>query len=266
MKHFLFEAMGDRYPYALQQKYPHVITKLIALWDNPKIDGYFTSLLIDTRGGRKGFDDDAFKDIHRLYEFHEIKKLHAAERKVNAIKELELLGIRFNAWEFLKIINEGNQKLVDLFVRAGINVNTRNSDGDSCLQIALRNGFTVIANILLKAGADANAKDAIGLTPLQVAYGKKTQGYRELTEQLVITGADVNVRDNKGWTPLMVAISTRDEDMVTLLLRNGANSALETPKGDDALALAQKFGYEEIIDLVIEHNRRLSGFNALKGL
>jgi tankyrase len=145
MKHVLFETMGDGYPSALQQKYPHVINKLIALWNNPKIDSYFTSLLIDTRGGRKGFDDDAFKDIHRLYKFHEIENLRVAEGKVEAIKELDQLGIKFNVFEFLNAVNQGNQKLVDLFVRGGINVNARNDNEGSCLQIALKNGFTVIA-------------------------------------------------------------------------------------------------------------------------
>lgn len=257
MKYELFEPMGDGYPSTLQQKYPHVINKLIALWNHPKIDSYFTSLLVDTRGGRKGFDDDAFKDIHRLYKFHEIEGLRLTESKFDAIKELERLGFKFNVFEFRNAVNQGNQKLVDLFVRGGINVNARNDGEDSCLQIALKSGFTVIINILLKAGANADVKDETGLTPLQVACGKRTRGYKELAEQLVMMGADVNVRDQKGWTPLMVAISIGDDDMVTLLLKNGANPLLQTPKGDDALALAQKFGFEDVIELITKTNQRL---------
>jgi tankyrase len=260
MKHALFEALGDGYPFALQQKYPHVIKRLVALWTNPNIDAYFTSLLIDTRGGRKGFDNDAFQDIHRLFEFHHIEKLHTVEGRVGARNELDQIGIPFVASEFLDAINQGSKKLVDLFLRGGINVNVRNDDGESGLQIAQRNGFTIIANILLGAGADTDVKNATGLTPLQVVFGKKTPGYKELAEQLVMVGADVNVRDQKGWTPLMLAISTADQDMVALLLKNGANPILETPKGDDALALAKKFGCEEIIELVAENKLRWSSF------
>jgi hypothetical protein len=260
MKHAFFEALGNDYPFALQQKYPHVIKKLVALWNNPKIDPYFTSLLIDTRGGRKGFDDDAFQDIRRLFEFHNIKKLHAVEGRTEARNELNQLGISFAAPEFLKAVNQGNKKLVDLFVRGGINVNACNNNGESALQIALGNGFTIIANILLGAGADADVKNATGLTTLQVVCEKKTLGHKELAEQLIMVGADVNVRDQKGWTPLMRAISITDQDMVALLLKNGANPALETPKGDDALALAMKFGCEEIIELVTENNLRWSSF------
>ena len=82
MKHNLFEVMGREYPYALQQKYPHVLNKIIELWNQPEIDHYFTTLLLDTRGGeRKGFDDDAFKDITHLYEFRESEYLREAENK-----------------------------------------------------------------------------------------------------------------------------------------------------------------------------------------
>jgi len=147
-----------------------------------------------------------------------------------------------------------------LFLRGGINVNVRNEEGENGLQIAQRKGFAIIATILLGAGADTDVKNATGLSPLQVVFGKKTPGYKEFAEQLVMVGADVNVRDQKGWTPLMLAISTADQDMVALLLKNGANPLLETPKGDDAVALAQKYGYEEIIELVIESNLRWSNF------
>jgi hypothetical protein len=262
MKHALFDALGNGYPFALQQKYPHVIKRLVALWTHPKIDAYITSLLIDTRGGRKGFDDDAFQDIRRLFEFHNIKKLHAVEGRAEARNELHQLGIAFVAAEFLKAVNQGHKRVVDLFVRGGINVNAGNSNGESALQIALGNGFTIIANILLGAGADEDVKNAAGLTTLQVVCEKKTPGHKELAEQLILVGADVNVRDQKGWTPLMRAISIADQDMVALLLKNGANPALETPKGDDALALARKFGCEEIIELVAENNLRRSSFRS----
>jgi ankyrin repeat protein len=255
MKHFLFEPMGDEYPFALQHKHPHVFTKLIALWNHPKINNYFTSLLIDSRVGRKGFDHDVFKDINRLFKFHEIESLSAVESKSEIINEIERLNVKFNVFEFLNVVSQGNQKLLDLFVRAGINVNACNDNGESCLQIALKSGFTVIANILLRAGADVEVKDASGLTPLQVACGNRSQGYRKLVKQMILVGADVNVCDSEGWTPLMRAISTNDEDLAVLLLKNGADPNSKTPEGDDALALAGKFGCVGAINFINENNQ-----------
>lgn len=253
MKHELFESLGKDYPAALQQKYPHVFKKIVALWNKPGINDYFTSLLIDTRGGRKGFDEDAFKDIHRLYHFRETENLKQAETKIEAIKQLESIGVNFTVPEFIKAINQGSQKLVDLFVRAGINVNASDELGNSCLQIAIKNNFTIIANLLLKAGADADVKDASGLTPLLEACGKKTRGFKELAMQLIEHGADLNVRNQMGWTPLMLAISMGESDIVALLLEYGADPELKTPKGDNALSLARKFGYEDIIVLISDH-------------
>ena len=258
MKHHLFEPLGNNYPVALQQKYPHVFKKLVALWNKPEIDSYFTSLLIDTRGGRKGFDDDAFKDIHRLYNFRETENLRQAERRFEAIQQLESLGVMFNDVEFIKAINQGNQRLVDLFVRGGINVNAQDEFGNTCLQLAIKNNFTVIANILLKAGADADVKDAAGLTPLLEACGKQTRGYKEFAINLIQMGADVNVRNHIGWTPLMLAISVGDSDLVGLLLKNGADAYAKTPKGDDATSLAKKFGYEDIVALISEKSHQPS--------
>lgn len=253
MKHELFESLGNDYPTALQQKYPHVFKKIVALWNKPAIGSYFTSLLIDTRGGRKGFDEDAFKDIHRLYHVRETEDLKQAESKIEAIKQLEALGINFTVSEFIKAINQGNQKLVDLFVRAGINVNACDELGNSGLQIAIKNNFTIIANLLLKAGADADVKDASGLTPLLEACGKRTRGYKELALKLIENGADLNVLNNIGWTPLMLAISIGDSDIVALLLEYGANPEIRTPKGDNAISLAKKFGYEDIVTLISDH-------------
>ncbi|MGZ4999204.1 MAG: ankyrin repeat domain-containing protein [Methylomonas sp.] len=253
MKHELFETLGNDYPTALQQKYPHVFKKIVALWNKPEIGSYFTSLLIDTRGGRKGFDADAFKDIHQLYYFRETEDLRQAETRAEATKQLETLGINFTVSEFIKAINQGNQKLADLFVRAGINVNACDPMGNSCLQIAIKNNFTIIANLLLKAGAHADVKDASGLTPLLEACGKKTRGYKELALRLIEHGADLNARNNIGWTPLMLAISVGDSDIVALLLDYGADPEVKTPKGDNALSLAKKFGYEDIVALISDH-------------
>lgn len=251
MKYALFEPLGDEYPYALERRHEYILEKLTKLWDTPEIDAYFTSLLIDTRGGRKGFGPDVFKDIDCLYKFRESERLREAQSKLEAMRELELRGLHFNAAAFLKAVRQGDQRLVDLFVRGGINVNAHDDGDGTALQVALKGGFTVIALILLKAGADANARDATGFTPLLMACGKTTFGYKEVAEKLVHMGADVNARDPLGWTPLLLAISAGNAGLVSLLLANGASPMARTRKGENAWYLAQKFGHKDLIDLLV---------------
>lgn len=252
MKYPLFAPMEDEYPIALEERHEYILEKLVALWEEPEIDDYFTSLLIDTRGGRQGFSAEAFQDIHRLYKFKETERLRLVEEKVSAIRALELHGINFNPGAFARVVEQGDAALVDLFIRAGMNVNGADANGNNLLLVSLRSGFTIIANMLLKAGAHVDVRDNTGFTPLLMACGKKTQGYKEVAAHLILHGADVNVRDPLGWTPLLLAISAGNKELIELLLKNGAHIAVRTRKGENAMDLARKFGHDELIDLLFE--------------
>jgi len=59
-----------------------------------------------------------------------------------------------------------------------------------------------VAEVLLAKGADVDAKDGSGQTPLHVASSLETKRVPEL---LIAKGANVNARDNRGNTPLHLA-------------------------------------------------------------
>jgi hypothetical protein len=62
---------------------------------------------------------------------------------------------------------------------------------------------------LIEAGADVNAKDDEGLTPLMIAAHYSTP---EMVTLLIDAGADVNAKDDDGQTPLMYADRSPDPD------------------------------------------------------
>lgn len=107
---------------------------------------------------------------------------------------------------------------------------------------AAREGDIKEMERLISAGANVNARNAYGLTPLHSAalYGKV-----EAARLLIRNGADVNAIDSNGKTPLHFAAFYDQGEVARLLIENGANI-------EDALAVAKKRGNAAIINLVEE--------------
>lgn len=66
------------------------------------------------------------------------------------------------------------------------------------MHIAVKNGHINIVKLLLQKGANVDAKDATGLTPLLLAgYNKQNQEtFEDIIQILIEYGANVNVRNN----------------------------------------------------------------------
>ena len=73
----------------------------------------------------------------------------------------------------------------------------------------------------LADGADVNAKDKYGLTPLHHAAW---QGRNEIVELLIANGADVNAKDVDGVTPLDRAIQLDQTETADLLRKHGGKT------------------------------------------
>lgn len=239
MKHPKFEGMGKDYPVRLEAEYDRILCKIEELWETPLIHDYFSELLIDKRGGRKGFPADVVQDIIMLREYHEIATFRAAERKEDAMRQLEAKGVPMTSESFLAAFRDGDQEVVDLFARSGFRMPITDGD-DPLITAALKRGHTVVAKIVLEAGADVNLRNKLGLTPLLVACGKTTMGYRVISEALIAKGANVNVRDVIGNTPLLLAISGGMFEIAKMLIERGANVSLASSKGMTPLELARR--------------------------
>lgn len=254
MKHPFFERLGDDYPHHLEARYDRILIKLEELWDKPEIHDYFSDLLIDKRGNRQGFPKEVLKEIVFLREFRELETFRDAERKEDAIRELDRRGLHLKKENFLRALHAGDQEIVDLFVRANFNFDVPDENGEPPLLVALKRGYTIVAKILLSGGADVHTRDGLGLTPLLVACGKSTRGYKEIAEMLIKKGALVNVRDALGYTPLLLSLSGGTVEIARLLIEKGADITVRTRKGESVLSLAEKAEGADsagIVDLLV---------------
>ncbi|KZS60289.1 ankyrin repeat domain-containing protein [Mycobacterium ostraviense] len=98
---------------------------------------------------------------------------------------------------------------------------------------------------LLDAGADVNAIDEQGCTPLHFAAKGESD---EIVRLLLDAGADVNARNDKDETPLYNAVRNTTPaalDIMRLLRERGADPTIETANGSTALRFVSRYGKPE---------------------
>lgn len=124
---------------------------------------------------------------------------------------------------FQDLINREDEiptMMADYLLKRGANVNARNKSGTTPLLRATDLHRLDLIKLLIDSGADVDAKDNSGTMPLHIATLFSTQ---EIIELLIDGGADVNAKDNEGRTPLLIATERNNLDIIDILIKNGAD-------------------------------------------
>jgi ankyrin repeat protein len=133
------------------------------------------------------------------------------------------------------------------------------------LHFACINRNVELVNTLLFCGANPNVKQMDGRSALHILAAlprlhawpetkksiQREQNRAKMVQDLIDFEADLNTQDNRGRTPLMVAAYEGFEDIVDLLIMEGAEIDMTDKVKDTALIIAAKRGRSTAVKALI---------------
>ncbi|CAN9208702.1 unnamed protein product [Alternaria alternata] len=144
----------------------------------------------------------------------------------------------------------GDYGIITLLLERGANVHSR-AEGMTCaLFYAVQMGYVDIVNILLEdygAREDIHRTDLTGRSILHVLVHTHVDYMLIILDKLIGEGANVNAEDYSGSTPLHEAAKLGSSVMVSGLLEYGATINVQNRQGKTPLDLAQAKKHREVV-------------------
>ena len=154
----------------------------------------------------------------------------------------------------------GNLAIVQALLIHGADVNMTDMNQVSPLHLAAKGGYIDVVRQLLEARADPKPTNSVGHTPLHTAV---SEGYSDIVAVLLAKGADPTTTSTKGWTALHFAVTcvVIKTDVISQILKAGADINASTDIGSTALILAARSGSEAAVRALLEAGARADAKN-----
>jgi hypothetical protein len=162
------------------------------------------------------------------------------------VNSMDLIGHTvLSAWILSK---PTNLQVGNSLIEKGVNLEKRtHAEQSACtaLNYAASYGTKAQVEFLVSKGADLNAKDDEGNTPL---IRGSLYGNLDIAESLIASGAALNAQNLRGETALISSLLCEHSDIALLLIQKGAKLDLKDKRKNSALKIAKIHQYTSVID------------------
>ncbi len=156
---------------------------------------------------------------------------------------LILLGCTGNAYNELQLASaRGQTDVIGTMLDNGADVNAPNKHGKTPLMLAAGNGRVDTVKLLLSRNAIISARDIDGMTALMMA---SSSGEAAVAEVLVAHGADINVTNNYNASAITNAAFFNKVATLEALLKSDIK--VDPEIGESSLLIAAGLGNDEVI-------------------
>jgi cytohesin len=143
----------------------------------------------------------------------------------------------------------GHKEVVEMLIAAGADVNAKDDNGDTPLDVAVNlqrfhPNNTEIAEDLRKHGGKTKKE-------LNVLFDSIRTGNIEAVKKHIAAGMDVNAKDIAGSTPLFNAVLRSSKEIAELLIVEGADVNAKHKYGLTPLHRAAFYGHKEVVEMLI---------------
>ena len=153
--------------------------------------------------------EDPFKKVYEAAESGDIDELRLLlKSNPSLVKSTDQYG----STPLHGAAGEEDTQVVDLLLTNGADINAKNNDGVSPIHVAV---YPRMAAYLITKGADINLPSSNGDTPLHT-FAAEAEGL-DVMEVLLKAGANPNLRNRQGQLPIDIATSRKEGDKASLL-------------------------------------------------
>ena len=172
---------------------------------------------------------------------------------VRALKQTHLeIKDRYGSTPLMHAAAFGSVEALEILLKKGADVNARNAFNATALLRAAADARK--ARLLIEHGADVKAAAQTGRTPLMVA--SRQQGNSSTVALLISKGADVKAADRNGVTALHQATIAGDLESMRHLIERGADVNAVDSLGDSPLLKGAASGPAGVVRLLLSKGAR----------